>query len=191
MLKDLVLKNRSYRRFAEAVLLERGQLEKLVELARLTPSAANKQPLKYMLAYDPAVNAKIFPCLSWAGYLKEWDGPAAGERPAAYIIILLDTEISDNAGCDHGIAAQTIMLGAAEAGLGGCILGSIRREQLQAELNILERYKILLVLALGKPVEEVVLEQSGPGPAGDIKYWRDESEVHHVPKRTVTEVLLN
>jgi nitroreductase len=191
MFKDLILKNRSYRRFHETAALERGQLEKLIELARLTPSAANKQPLKYLLACDPAINAKIFPCLSWAGYLKEWGGPAAGERPSAYIIILLDTEISDNAGCDHGIAAQTIMLGAVEAGLGGCILGSIRREQLQSALEIPERYKILLVLALGQPVEEVVLEQAGPGSAADIKYWRDQREVHHVPKRGLSDVLLN
>ena len=124
----------------------------------------------------------------WAGYIRSWKGPAEGERPSAYIVILGDTELNKSFGCDHGIAAQSIMLGATERGLGGCMIGSIDRPKLRQVLDIPERYEILLVLALGKPSETVVLEDVGPD--GDIKYYRDEEDVHHVPKRTLSELVL-
>ena len=104
----------------------------------------------------------------WAGCLPQWKGPAEGERPTAYIVILGDNEISRNVGCDHGIAAQSIMLGTTEQGLGGCMIGAIDRQGLRETLEIPERYEILLVLALGKPAEMVVLENVGPD--GSIKY---------------------
>ena len=189
MLKDLILQNRSYRRFRENVPIEHETLRELVDLARLSPSAANLQPLKYVLSCDPETNARIFPHLAWAGYLTEWPGPAEGERPAAYIIILGDSQIIQSVGCDHGIAAQSILLGAAERGLGGCMIGSIQREALRAALKIPKRYTILLVIALGQPAETSVIEPVGDG--GDIKYWRDGADVHHVPKRTLDELILD
>jgi nitroreductase len=163
-------------------------LKGLVNLARLSASAANLQPLKYLLSCEPGNNDAIFACLAWAGYLKDWPGPAAGERPAAYIVILGDTGISKNFGCDHGIAAQSILLGAREQGLGGCILGSIQRDRLRELFKIPETLDILLVIALGRPQETVVLEEVAPG--GDIKYWRDEHGVHHVPKRRLKDIIL-
>ena len=188
MLEDLIRKNRSYRRFYQEVSIELETLRELVDLARLSASAANKQPLKYILSCDPEKNALIFPHLAWAGYLKDWPGPSEGERPSAYIIILGDTEISRSFGCDHGIAAQSILLGATEKGLGGCIIGSINRKALRQALGIPSRYEILLVLALGKPKERVVIETVGPD--GGIKYWRDEDGVHHVPKRPLDEIII-
>jgi nitroreductase len=188
MIEDLVRQNRSYRRFHEDVPVRIETLRALVNLARMSASGANKQPLKYILSSDRETNARIFPHTRWAGYLKDWDGPAEGERPAAYIVILGDTEISKSFGCDHGIAAQSIMLGAAERGLGGCIIGSIDKDRLRQTLDIPERYEILLVLTLGKPKETVVLEEVGPD--GDIKYYRDEEAVHHVPKRSLEELVL-
>jgi len=189
MFKDLVRSNRSYRRFDEAAIVEHKTLEELVELARLSASAANRQPLKYILSCARAPNASIFAQLAWAGYLQEWKGPAEGERPGAYIIILGDTKITGDFNCDHGIAAQSILLGAVEKGLGGCILGSIRRDELRAALNIPEHLEILLVLALGKPAEQVVVEDVGPN--GDIKYWRDADGVHHVPKRPLSDLIID
>ena len=188
MIEDLIRKNRSYRRFHQDVPVGVKTLRALVSLARLSASGANLQPLKYILSSDPETNATIFPHTRWAGYLKDWDGPAEGERPAAYVVILGDTEIRSSFGCDHGIAAQSIMLGATERGLGGCILGALDRTALREALDIPERYDILLVLALGKPKETVVLEDVGPD--GDIKYYRDESSVHHVPKRSLEELIL-
>jgi nitroreductase len=189
MLKDLILRNRSYRRYQEEEKVERGTLEQLVDLARNSASAANLQPLKYLLSYEKERNARIFPHLAWAGYLEHWPGPAEGERPAAYIVILGDTSIGKDFGPDQGIAAQSILLGAAERGLGGCMIGSIRREGLRETLRIDSRYRILLVVALGKPKEEVVLEAVGAN--GDIRYWRDEKGVHHVPKRSLREIILD
>jgi nitroreductase len=188
-LKDIVVRNRSYRRFHQQVATDREALRELVDLARLSASGANRQPLKYMLSCDPQRNGSIFPHLRWAGYLTDWAGPAEGERPSAYIIILGDTDVSKSFGCDHGIAAQSIMLGATERGLGGCMIGSIDKSGLRQTLDISEQYEILLVLALGEPKEKVVLEEVGPD--GDIKYYRDEEDVHHVPKRALNDVILD
>ena len=187
-LRDLVLKNRSYRRFHQSETVSRETSRELVDLARLSASAANLQPLKFLLASTPEETGAIFPHLAWAGYLTDWDGPAEGERPAAYIIILGDTDLRKDFGCDDGIAAQSILLGAAEKGLGGCMIGAIARDKLRAALGLPERYKILLVIALGKPHETVVLETVGAD--GSIEYWRDENDVHHVPKRPLDDVIL-
>lgn len=188
MIRDSIIKNRSYRRFHEEVAIELEVLRELVDLARLSSSASNLQPLKYILSCDSQKNVLIFPYLAWAGYLKDWSGPYEGERPSAYIIILGDTKISQSFGCDHGIAAQSILLGATEKGLGGCIIGSIKREELRKALDIPSRYEILLILALGKPKEKVVIETVGPN--GDIKYWRDSEGLHHVPKRALDELIV-
>ncbi len=189
MLKDLILKNRSYRRFHQAAAIDIDTLKELVDLARLSPSGGNKQSLKYYLSCDPARNAAIFPFLAWAGYLKDWPGPAEGERPSAYIIILGDKRLSASFICDHGICAQSILLGAAEKGLGGCMIGSVKKNELAKELGISVDFEILLVLALGIPKETVRLE--AVGPEGDIKYWRDPDGVHHVPKRRLEDLIVS
>jgi nitroreductase len=185
---DLVLKNRSYRRFYENVPIEHDTLKQLVDLARLSGSAANLQPLKYILSSDYEMNASIFPHLRWAGYLKDWDGPVEGERPSGYIIILGDKNITQTFECDHGIAAQSILLGATYRGFGGCMIGSIQREGLRRELEIPLHFEILLVLAIGKSKEIVKIETIGT--EGDIKYWRDDEGLHHVPKRTLEEIIV-
>src|SRR4030043_1724081 len=180
MLKDLVLKNRSYRRFHQEVSIELETLKEFVDLARLSASALNLQPLKYVLSCEPRKNALIFSHLGWAGYLKGWPGPAEGERPSAYIIVLGDTEISRAFGCDHGIAAQSILLGATERGLGGCMIATVKRQELSQALDIATRYEILLVIALGKPKETVAIEEVGTG--GDVRYWRGKQRGHQWPK---------
>jgi len=187
-LGELVLKNRSYRRFYENEAIELDTLRQLVDLARLSGSAANLQPLKYMLSVDRKLNTSIFPHMKWAGYLKNWDGPVEGERPSGYIIILGDQNITKSFGCDHGIASQSMLLGAAEIGLGGCMIGSIQREGLRRELEIPTHLEILLVIALGKPRENVEIEIVGQ--EGDVKYWRDEDDIHHVPKRSLEELII-
>lgn len=188
LFRRLASRSRSVRRFDEGAPLGIETLERLVGLARLAPSGANRQPLKFWLSCDPGLNGEIFPCLSWAGYLKGWGGPAPGERPAGYIVILHDAGICEGCGCDHGIAAQTIMLGAAAEGLGGCIIGSVDRERLARVLDLPDRHRIMLVLALGLPAETVRIEE--PGETGDIRYWRDAGGVHHVPKRPLGELIV-
>jgi len=188
-LKDLIVRNRTCRRFRQDVSITSRTLRELVDLARLSASGANLQPLKYVLSYEPEKNALIFPHLGWAGYLKDWPGPKEGERPSAYIIILGDTQISPSFGCDPGIAAQSILLGAAERGLAGCMIGTIDRQQLHKVLKIPSRFEILLVIALGKSTETVVLDTVGPD--GNIQYWRDEASVHHVPKRALDDIIVD
>lgn len=189
MIQDLIARNRSYRRFDGKVVIGEETLRGLVDLARLSASSANRQPLKYILSNTAARNDLIFPCLAWAGYLPEWKGPTEAERPSGYVVVLGDTEISGNFGVDPGIALQSMLLGAVEQGLGGCIIASIKKEKLRDALSIPERYEILYVLALGKPAETVQVEALGAD--GDIKYWRTADEVHHVPKRALKELLLD
>lgn len=189
MIKDLILKNRSYRRFYESVTIGSNQLREMVDNARLSASGRNIQSLKYILSNTPELNEKIFPCLAWAGYLKEWNGPEVGERPSAYIIMVNDKEISESFFWDHGIAVQSILLTATEQELGGCIIASVNKEKLRYELNIDSRYDIIQVIALGKP-KEIVKIESVPAD-GSIKYWRDEHSIHHVPKRNLEDIILN
>ena len=188
MIADLIKDNRSCRRFYQNHPVTLEILKELVNLGRLSASGANRQPLKYILSRDPSKNAQIFSCLAWAGYLKDWPGPEEGERPAAYIVILGDKDISKDAGCDHGIAAQSMLLGAREKGFGGCMLGSINRKALRDILAIPAHCKILLVLALGKPREQVALETVEAG--GSIRYWRDKAGIHHVPKRKLNDIIM-
>lgn len=188
MIKDLLLKNRSYRRYDEGFRISNETLKSLIELARFCPSAANLQPLKFLLCATDEKNKLIFRTLSWAGYLTQWPGPYEGERPSAYIILLGDTSISRNFQCDAGIACQSILLGAVELGLGGCILGSIDREGLRRSFSIPDEFEILYVIALGKPAEGIVLEDMSED--GNIRYWRDEDGTHHVPKRLTEELIL-
>jgi len=188
MIEDLVKKNRTCRRFVENEAIAQDQLRDLVDLARLSPSGGNMQPLKFFLSSDPESNARIFPHLAWAGYLKDWGGPAEGERPSAYIVVLCDASVRKSADCDAGIACQSILLGATEAGLGGCIIGSVERDELRRELGIPEKLEIVVVLALGKRKEEVRIEPIGPD--GSILYWRDAAGVHHVPKRSLDDLIV-
>ena len=184
--KELVRKNRSYRRFDGGRAIAREDLVALVALARLTPSGANRQPLRYRLVCGDDC-ARVFPHLSWAGALRDWDGPEEGQRPTAYIIMLRDGE-TRGIPADEGIAAQTLLLGATERGMGGCMFGSVKREALAETLALDARYEIALVIALGYPVETVVIEDLPPG--GDTAYWRDAAAVHHVPKRTLEELIV-
>ena len=189
MLKDLLLNNRSYRRFFEDETVSYEVLKELIDLARITPSTVNSQPLRFMLVNTPEENKKVFECLAWAGLLKDWKGPSEGERPSAYVIILCDLSVGKDKRYDDGIAAQTIMLGAVEKGLGGCIFGSVQREKLAENLNIdTEKYSVDLVLALGKPKEEVRLIDIPEN--GSTAYFRDENGVHYVPKHSVEELII-
>lgn len=186
--EKLIKQNRSFRRFDERIKINRSVLLKLVNLARFAASAGNRQPLKYLVAYTARCNALVFPCLAWAGYLKNWPGPVPGERPAAYVIILGDTRLAKGFDCDQGIAAQSIMLGASALGFGGCMIGSIARDRLRKVMGIAPQFEILLVLALGRPKEIVRLEKVRDG---NVKYWRDKTLVHHVPKRALRDIIVS
>jgi len=186
MLYDLVLNNRSYRRFDESFEITEDTLRELCSYARITPSGANRQFFKFKLTPTGDECSRVFPTLAWAGYLENGT-PISGERPTAYITIVNDDTLGTGNVMDVGIMAQTILLRAAEMGLGGCMIGSIKRKELKEILSLPDSYDIKLVIALGKPVEKVVIEEAIDG---DIKYWRDEERVHHVPKRPLSELII-
>lgn len=186
MIKDLIRKNRSYRRFFEDVTVPSYLLHDMIENARLSASGRNAQALKYFISANPELNEKIFHALAWAGYLKNWDGPERGERPGAYLVQMHDTSISGSYYCDDGIAAQSILLTAVEKGFGGCIIASVKKEYLTGILDIPGHLRIIQVIALGKPKEIVVIEEMKDNK---IEYWRDENQVHHVPKRSTEELI--
>jgi nitroreductase len=188
MFKDLVKQARSYRRFYGDKEITKEHLRELADYGRLSPSGANRQPLKYILVNSREMNDKVYENVAWAGYLKDWEGPVPVERPTGYIIMLRDNSINKVTTMDEGIAAQSIFLGAADMGLGGCFIGSFKKEQLKGLLEVNEEFDITLVIALGYPKEEVVLEDITA--EGDVKYWRDERQVHHVPKRTLGQVIV-
>lgn len=186
MIRDLVIKNRSYRRFDSSVKINEKQVSSWIDLARLSGSARNAQPLKYAIITHEKMCAEIFPFLAWAGYLSNWKGPEEGERPVAYIAVIKDKLIAENHHCDDGIAMQSILLGATEDGFGGCMIGAVNKSKVSKLLELPEHLEILYMIALGKPMEEVIIETA----ESDIKYWRDENNIHHVPKRPLEEVII-
>jgi len=185
--KELVYANRSYRRFDEAHKIELDTLKELVDLGRMSPFGGNVQSLRYMLVCDDKTNTLVFETLGWAKHLEN-GAPVEGERPSAYIVMLNEIELFPNVLTEMGIAAQSILLGSVELGLGGCMFRNVNRTKLRERLNISEEYEILMVLAIGKPIETIQIDVLETG--GDFKYWRDEKAVHHVPKRKLEDVIL-
>ena len=182
MLRDLILKNRSYRRFHQDAPVAMETLRELIDLARLSASGGNRQGLKFALCCDPETNSRIFPLIGLAG------NPTAEEAPTAYVVILGDTEIGKGFGVDPGIAAQSILLGATEKGLGGCMVGIVDRDKLRGVLSIPERYDILLLLIVGKPTEQPVIV-AVPEDGEVHGYW-DDAGVRQVPKRSLDELII-
>lgn len=190
-LTHLLEADRSCRRFDASVSLPESKLKALVSLTRLCASGRNMQPLKYVVigAEHPELLKSIFPMLKWAGYLCDWNGPAEDERPTAYIVQCLDASLTSDAMCDDGLQLQVISLGATALSLGGCIVKSFNVADLIELLGLPEHIKPLYVYAMGFPKEKFVIE-STLSTGGDIRYWRDEAMVHHVPKRPLNEILL-
>lgn len=186
-LKELLAKNRSYRRFDQSQKISDKELQEIAGLATLCASGRNLQPLKYKLVNDEALCAELFQHLAWAGYLTDWDGPVVGERPVAYIVQCLDENLTKNPMCDEGLQLEALTLGAVVKGYGTCIIKSFNLSKIVEILELDPSLKPTYVVALGVPKEEVVLE---PMINGDIKYWRDDKGLHHVPKRGLEEILI-
>lgn len=177
-IKEAVLKNRSYRRFYGEKSISKEILMELCDIGRCTPSGANKQSIRFLLVSEKEENAKTYASLGWAGYYKDWNGPVQEERPTGYIILIGPADV--NSQWDEGIIAQTILLAAVERGLGGCMLGNVNRTQLEQDFSIPDEMKVKLVIALGYPKEEVVIDEIAESDS--IVYYRDENQVQHVPK---------
>jgi len=192
MFKDLVLKNRSYRGYDESRTVTREELRELIDCARLTPSSINAQPFQYYLAAEKAVVEKIQSLTKWAAALPKYELPHPGMRPAAFIVICQDLRVGESLNCyqkDVGIAAQTILLAAAEKELGGCMIGSFNAGAVSSALELKEHFAPVLIVAIGKPAEQIVLTEAEPG--SNTAYYRDEQDVHYVPKRKLEDIIIN
>ena len=189
MLESIIKANRSYRSFKKSERLPVALLRELVDICRYAPSSVNLQPLKYKIIHTEEDCAKIEPHVRYAKALKNITLPPKGHEPAAYIVIFLDTAIADNLLTfrrDVGIVAQTMLLCAVDKGYGGCMIGNFDAEDVSKICSAPEGYAPQLVVALGVPDEEIILELAEDGKVG---YYRDENNVHHVPKRPLDEIL--
>ena len=189
-LRELLKSNRTYRRFDASRPIGEEILHKLVELTRYCSSGRNLQPLRYRLVSSPEECAAIFPAIKWAGYLTDWDGPVESERPTAYMIQCIDTELTTNCLCDDGLQLEAITLGASSLGIHGCIIKAFNAVKITEALAIPSRYKPLYVLALGYPAETVELTDTDGSTDADIRYYRDASDHHIVPKRPTEELII-
>lgn len=190
-LRRLIIGDRSFRRFDQEKKVSSETLSSLVELTRYCHSGRNAQPLRYVAVSDYDTCEKVFPALKWAGYFKDWDGPEIGERPSAYLIQCLDTKYGQDCLCDDGLQLEAISLGMRTLGLGGCIIKAFNAAVLADILNIDERYKPRYVMAIGYPAEDVRIEDMAGNDDADFKYYRTDDGVHHVPKRPLSELIID
>ncbi|MFI3168106.1 MAG: nitroreductase family protein [Bacillota bacterium] len=192
MFIDLVKKNRSYRGYDHSRKITKEELLSLVEMARLTPSSVNAQPLKYYLAYESEEVAVVQKMTKWAKALPELQLPHDGECPTGFIVICQDTKIDSALGRylkDVGIVAQTMLLGAVEMGLGGCMIGNFPAGEVSKTLGFDDNISPLLIVAIGKPCEEIVMVEIENGESH--KYYRDDNDVHYVPKRKLADIVIS
>ncbi len=188
---ELAQKNRSYRKFKEQEPVTTEQLRDFVNVARFAASSVNLQPLRYLLSNEKEKNQIIFAHTKWARLLKDYDGPGEGERPSAYIVVVQDKQLAANTErflVDVGIVSQTILLAAVEKGFGGIMIRNFVAEDLAHDLGLPDRYVPMMILAIGVPDEQIVLEEIEEGQS--TAYYRDENQVHHVPKRKLDDILL-
>ncbi len=188
--KELIRSNRSYRRFDESRKIPKDVLESLVNLTRYCASGRNLQPLRYKIVCTEEGCNRIFPALKWAGYYQDWDGPEEGERPVAYLVQCLDTELTTNCLCDDGLQLEAITLGASSLGIHGTIIKAFNGEEVRTACDLPERYKPLYVLSLGYPAETVLMEDTDGSTDADIRYHRDNEGHHIVPKRPLNELII-
>lgn len=190
--REIVIANRSYRGYDESYKFTREKLEEYVDLTRFTPSSVNMQPFKYYVAYEKSNVDTIQKMTKWARALPELNLPYEGKRPTGFIVICQDTNIFANTNRfmkDVGIVAQTILLQAAEDGLGGCMIGNFNAEEVKSTLCLSDNLLPLLIVALGKPSEKIVITEVKED--GKTDYYRDENDVHYVPKRSLKDILIN
>lgn len=181
---EAIKKRRSIRKFKEKRITYET-LKKLIDAGRIAPSAANLQPLEYLIVDDPELEKRVFENTEWANYI-DWE-PSFEERPRAYIFILIDEKnITDWYKYDVGLASENICLKALDEGLGACILAAINRDAITELLNVPENKRVDIAIALGVPDQEAKIDDSREG---DVEYWIDDEENFHVPKRDLEDIL--
>ena len=191
MIKDLVIKSRSYRGYDESRKVSREVLLELVDCARFAPSSVNGQPFRYLLVYEKEKVDRLQALTGWARALPDMNLPHPGKCPTAFIVICQNTEWDDNLNRylrDVGAVAQTMLLAATEAGLGGIMIGNFSPDKVSRAMNLPETIVPMLIVAIGKPDEKIVLTEIGNGES--TKYYRDSQDTHYFPKRKLEDIVL-
>jgi nitroreductase len=182
---DLILSRRTIRQFKPEPV-PRSILKKIVDAARLAPSAANRQPLEFLVVDDKEVVDRVFLCLKWAGYIVPDGNPRPGREPTSYIITLINSKVRKSGfEWDAGAAVENMILSALEEGIGSCWLASVDREKVCEIVGLPEDYAVDSILALGYPDESPVVEEL----VNSVEYWKDEHGRLHVPKRKLDSIL--
>lgn len=182
---NAIMERRSIRCFQQK-RMPMDILRKLVNAGRVAPSSGNLQPIEYLIVNDKKSLPKIFATLRWAGYIAPRGDPPAGKRPTAYIVVLVNKKIvSSGYRRDVGATVENILLAALENGIGTCWIGTVDKEALRKILNIPQHIIIDSVIALGYPDEKPVMEEL----TDSVKYWKDENNVLHVPKRRLKDIM--
>lgn len=182
--QKVIISRRTIRRFTQKPV-DFQILKNLVNGARLAPSAANLQPLEYIVVTNKELCKQVFTTLKWAAYIKPAWKPDENEQPTAYIIILSKKHTTFDPKRDIGLSAAYIILAAEEHDLGSCIILNVDRAKLQLLLKVPEELVIDCVIALGYKAEVSVVEQL----KDSVEYWRDEKNILHVPKRSLEHIL--
>ena len=191
MLKDLVIRNRSYRGYDENHRITKEELLEFVDCARLCPSSVNKQPFMYRLVLEQEEVKRLQKEAKWARGLPDMQLPHKGMHPTAFIVICLDSNLGNSIARyqkDVGIVAQTMLLAAAETNLGGCMIGNFGASSVKRALNLEEHIQPMLIVAFGKPAEKIILTEIEEGESTD--YYRDEKDIHYVPKRKLKDIII-
>ena len=182
---DLIISRRSIRQF-ESKAIPQDVLRDVVNAGRLAPSAANRQPLEFIVVDEEGKKEEIFPCLKWAGYIAPEGNPKSGQEPQAYIAVIVNSAIREKGfEWDSGAAIENMILSAWEKGVGSCWIISMDKDRVKKSLGIPDSHKVDSMLALGYPAETPVVEDM----TDSIKYWKDETGRLHVPKRRLSDVI--
>jgi nitroreductase len=181
-----VIKTRRTVRLFKQDTISISTLRELVDCGRCAPSGANRQPLEYVIVNDMSVGDRLFDSLAWAGYVQPRRNPPVGKRPVAYIVVLVNRDISRNGAVDAAAAIENILLAGWSKGIGSCWMGAIDRDAIGKLLGIPENFAIDSVVSLGVPDEEPVMEDC----KGDsVEYYLDENDRLHVPKRKIDDIM--
>ncbi len=181
---ETIISRRTIRRFNQKPL-NPELLLKPINAARMAPSGGNLQPLHYLIVTEKELCARLFTTLGWAAYIQPKWIPQVDERPTAYIVILVTNTTTPYYRYDVGFAAANIIITAEAEGVSSCILCNIQKEKIQSIFKIPETYSVDMVIALGCKAESPVVEERDD----IVKYWRDDHEVLHVPKRKLDSLV--
>ncbi|WP_072680941.1 nitroreductase family protein [Arcobacter sp. LA11] len=185
-LKTLIQDSRTTRRFKKDAIVNFEDLKEILDLARITSSAKNMQPIKYILVTNKDSVERLTQTAKWAAHLKDWE-QKEDEKPSAFILMLNDQMIDGFPMFDAGASFTAISLAAKAKGLATCPMASIDKELCKELFVIPDCYDVMIGIAVGVGAENIKLVDT---KKLDTNYYRLEDETHCVPKRTLEQIIV-